>query len=272
MKTSPQASTRPLRGIAALLDDSERKELFRKYVYFLGWVELLILVVCWLYQLGDRGSDRFGPVEIPFPWKLYFLISFLAPIAITFLIGLVIVGFNKYFAEPQTTEESVFETEGMGSSEEGHGRTYQLKKLVLWLQRLPFLALLLLLGVAAGLLYKLDVFMTFLANMGDRPLKMILISAAILLAVVSIFAFLLILLNYQLRKRSMDYQYKSEVAERFGLIILDDNTVLNSQGRLLIQGNKGKKLLPVLPSEPVGPEPADSTSSLPPHTAELKTS
>ena len=99
----------PLRGIAALFDDSERKELLRKYLYFLGWVELLILAVCYLYRLGDGVYDSFGPVEQSFPWKAYFLISFLAPIAISFLIGTVIVGFNKYFGEPEPAAGTVSE-------------------------------------------------------------------------------------------------------------------------------------------------------------------
>ena len=79
--------TKELRGIGALFSEVERKDLFRKYLYFLCWIELGILITCWLYQLGDSGSI--------FPWRLYFLIAFLAPIAITFLAGTIVAGFNK---------------------------------------------------------------------------------------------------------------------------------------------------------------------------------
>ncbi len=89
--------SKSLPGIAALFDDMERKDIFRKYLYFLGWVELGILLTCWLYQIGDSGRDG-DPV---FPWRLYFLVAFLAPVAITFLLGTVVVGFNRYFAEPE---------------------------------------------------------------------------------------------------------------------------------------------------------------------------
>ena len=52
--------SKSLPGIAALFDDMERKDIFRKYLYFLGWVELGILLTCWLYQIGDRRA-RLSP-------------------------------------------------------------------------------------------------------------------------------------------------------------------------------------------------------------------
>ena len=88
MKTSSNTTARPRHGIAALFDDFERKELFKKYLIFLGWIEIFIFASCWLYNIGNDGYDKYGPVEAPFPWRAYFLISFLAPVAITFLMGI----------------------------------------------------------------------------------------------------------------------------------------------------------------------------------------
>jgi len=36
----------------------------------------------------------------------------------------------------------------------------------------------------------------------------------------------------------MEYRYRSEMAERFGLIILEDNTVFNNEGKLVSHGKK----------------------------------
>ena len=99
MNAASEKTPKGLRGIAALYDDMERKNIFRKYLYFLGWVELGILLTCWLYQIGDSGQ-----AEPVFPWRLYFLIAFLAPVAITFLLGTIVAGFNRYFAEPEQAE------------------------------------------------------------------------------------------------------------------------------------------------------------------------
>ncbi len=248
MKTSAQPSRKPLKGIAALYDDFERKELFRKYVFFLAWVEVLILAVCWLNQLGDGATERMGVVEASFPWKTYFLVSFLTPVAITFILGVIIVGFNKYFSDAEPAEEatsSLFDAEDI--VEDKSSRIYKLSRLVGWMQKLPFLALLLLLCIGAVLFYKLDVFIAFMANVGEKSVHFLIISGAVLLGIASIFAVLLIVMNYKLRKKSMDYQYKSDVADRFGLIILDDNTVLNKDGKMLVQGKNWQGTVPLIP-------------------------
>lgn len=255
MKNPTEASKKPLRGVAALFDDFERKELFRKYLFFLGWVELLIFVTCWLFQLGD-SHDAYGPVETSFPWKAYFLVSFLAPVAISFLIGLVIVGFNKYFAENEP-ESDTPPADAAEAPEEKESRIYKLHAIVTWVQRLPFLALLLLLIVAAGFFYKLDAILTFVGQVGEKSVKIFLVFGAVLVVLAAVFALVLIVLNFQLRKRSMAYQYKSEVAERFGLIILEDNSVINREGQLLISGKNGKDHVPLLPAKPGSAEKTD---------------
>lgn len=261
MKTA-ESTNRSLGGIAALFDDAERKVLFKKYLYLLGWIELLILVICWLYQVGDSAQNRLGSTEESFPWRIYFVVAFLAPVAITFLVGMVVVGFNKYFGAAKDAVPDV-SGEVPHEADDKSGRIYKLNRMVNLLRQLPFLALLLLLGVAVGFFYKLDVIMSFIGSVGEKSVRIFLISAAILLALLSVFALILIVLNFQLRKRSMEYQYRSEVAERFGLIILDDNTVLNSEGKLLINGKKWKESVPLLTSEPAGAAGRDAEAAGP---------
>lgn len=247
MKKAAETKSGTLRGIGALFDDYERKELFRKYLFFLGWIEILIFVVCWFYQMGDGGYSMNGPVDIPFPWKTYFTVSFLAPVAITFIIGVIIVGFNKYFVGDAEVAPEDNDATGVEEAADNSSRLVKIQKTIVWLQKLPFLALLLLLGVGVGFFYKLDAITSFLGIVGEKSVKFFLISAAILVGLASIFGLILIFLNYKLRKKSMDYQYKSEMAERFGLIILDDNTVLNSEGKLLVNGQQLKDAVPLLP-------------------------
>ena len=261
MKKPPEATSSSLRGIASLFDDFERKELFKKYLFFLGWIELLILGACWIYQLGSGSHDQYGPVDLPFPWKSYFLIAFLTPVAITFLVGMIIVGFNKYFAEAEPARErsgtAPFDDTQLNTT----GRLASLQRVVSWVQKLPFLALLLLLTVAVALFYKLDAILLFVGAVGEKSVKIILFSAIGLVAIISVFLLILIVLNFQLRKKSMDYQYRSEVAERFGLIILDDMTVLNNEGKLLVAGKKGRGALPLLPAQTGDHSPPDQPSA-----------
>jgi hypothetical protein len=265
MNAASEKSPKGLRGIAALYDDMERKNIFRKYLYFLGWVELGILLTCWLYQIGDSGQ-----AEPVFPWRLYFLIAFLAPVAITFLLGTIVAGFNRYFAEPEQAEP--VEPEFEAGENAGVGKIQQLSRMVALVQKLPFLALLLLLGLSVAFFYKLDAIGALIGSVGERSVKIVLISLGVILLLASIFALILIILNYRLRKSAMEYQYKSQVAERFGLVILEDNTVLNSSGKLLVNGRKFKhanKLLPELPRESESTEdPCSGSASRP---ADLET-
>ncbi|SFM89008.1 hypothetical protein [Thermodesulforhabdus norvegica] len=231
-------------GVSSFFSIEERKEILRKYLYFLGWLEVLIFVGCWIYQLGSYETPGAGPVDIPFPWKAYFALAFLAPIATTFIIGTILVGFNRYFGEGEIAPGpagSEFPEEAESSE-----KIRKLYRIVRWFHHVPFLGLLLLLGMAVGFFYKLDTILALIGTFGEQTIKAILILLVSLLALVSCFAMILILLNYRLRKRAMEYQFRSEMAEKFGLIILEDNTVIDRNGRLLIQGKKWKKALPSL--------------------------
>lgn len=249
MKNSSSTAKSRLSSIAALFDDQERKQLFRKYVIFLGWVEVFILLICWLYRLGNRGYDRFGPVQIPFPWETYFLVSFLAPVAITFLIAIVILAFNRYFGDGDST--SATEQTGQPVAEdiplERTGRGYKFYLMVSWLQRLPLLGLLLLLAAAVGIVYKIDAIAAFVSDVGSKSLHVLLVGGAVVLGVAAVLAVTIMVLNYKLRKHTMEYQYKSEVAQRFGLVILDDSTVLNREGKVLVAGKNLREEIELLP-------------------------
>ena len=125
-----------------------------------------------------------------------------------------------------------------------------MSRLVAWVRKLPFLALLLLLGLSVAFFYKLDAIGTLIGTIGERSVKIVLTSLGVILLLASIFALILIVLNYRLRKSAMEYQYKAQVAEKFGLVILEDNTVLNSSGKLLVNGKKFKQANGSCPSCP----------------------
>jgi len=279
MKGSTTTATRrTIKGIATLFDDNERKQLFRKYLFFLGWVEVAILVITVLYQLGNQGYDQNGPIPIPFPWRMYFVISFLTPVAITFLIGVIIVGFNKYFTDPDNVEHDTHlhatataaGVDGAAVGPDANTRMQKFQDVVHQLQRLPFLSLLLLLAVAVAVFSKLDTILTFVGAVGESSVRILLISIGVLVTLASVFALVLILLSYRLRKKSMEYQYRTEMGQRFGLLILEDNTVINSEGRLLIQGKKWKDTVALLPAVTQDNLLAEESAVSPPGPHEIK--
>lgn len=267
MDAADQKVKKNLSGVAALFDDAERKELFRKYLIFLAWLEVAIFLGCWLYQLGTDGYDRFGPVERHFPWKVYFLVAFLSPVAVTFLLGTIVAGFNRYFAVHSTAHESELgEKNGMHAAVED-GKIYKLAALVAWMQKLPYLGLLVLLAAAIGIVYHLDVVLRVIGEIGEHTVRVGLMAGGALLAAACFFALIFLLLNYKLRKRSMEYHYKSQVAEKYGLVILEDNTVLNRDGKLLVRGKKWKDAVPLLDVTPESSSRSVPQEALPQATA-----
>ena len=75
-------------GLATLFDGVELKSFFINYLWFIVAVEILIFLVSFLGNLG--------PNKGPFPWKFYFYVSFVTPVAITFLLGVFILAFNQF--------------------------------------------------------------------------------------------------------------------------------------------------------------------------------
>ncbi len=241
-----------------LFNPEEKKELLRKYLYFLGWIEILIFVGCWIYQLGSTNVDRMGnPVDIPFPWKAYFTISFLAPILITFVIGVIIAGFNRYLIDKAGQDQETAPEKEISQDE---AKQPKILKLIGYIQHVPFLGLLLLLGFGVVILYNIDTIMAVIGTIGEKTVKITIMFIIGIIALISIFAMVLIVLNYKLRKRSMEYRFRTEMADRFGLIILEDNTVLNHKGELLVQGKKWKKSLPIKEAKQSKEDKASSTN------------
>jgi hypothetical protein len=214
------------KGLASLFDDYEIKDLFRRFIQLLVVIEVLIFLVCWVYQLGlDQVAATGQVVDIPFPWKAYFLVSFIAPVAVTFLAGIAVVGFNSFIYGRRG--EPIFK------EEQKDGTSARLAKIANFCLQLPFLFLLLLLGVLVGAVYNMGEIIQFLGRFGESATRFILIGLAGLLVAGTIFGVVRMVLNYKLRKKNMEYAYKREVMDRLGIAIVDEQTVLDREGRLV---------------------------------------
>lgn len=234
------------RGLAALFDEYELKDLFRKYVYLLLVLEGLIFLVCWVYQLGlDEVAVTGKPVDIPFPWKTYFLVAFSAPIAVTFLVGIVVAGFNTF----------VYGHRGqpLVRARKEDGTETRLAAIINFCLQLPFLMILGLVGVLIGVLFNLDVILEFLARFGEATARIVLIALGALLAAATVYAVVRLVLQYKLRAKNLEYEYKREVMEKLGIAIVD-NTVIHKDAGILSTGDTA-----ALPKLPPGALPPGSS-------------
>jgi hypothetical protein len=212
------------RGIASLFGESELKSLFKKYLVWMIIIEAFIFFVCWVYQLGIDQFSETGQSNVPFPWKIYFLVAFLAPIMITFLLGIITLAFNKY----------IYGTDpGDGLEGDDASKGGRIRNVYTSLVQLPFLLSLLLLAGMAGAIYNLDTIMLFLGRFGEASIKVIFIVLGVVGLGGSAYGLIRMVLNYKLRKQTMDYEYKRDVMDRLGVAVLDDKTVVTPQGRII---------------------------------------
>lgn len=224
-QASSSTSTAPTRkGIAALFEKEELKDLFIKYLILIGVIEGFIFFVSFLSQLG--------PENTLFPWKSYFFAAFIVPLTITFLLGVIVLGFDRYLYghQPVSSEGSL----GLSASEH-QGRVQKFHAFIYVIRQMPFLMGLLMLVVLSGVVYKLDGILAVIGHVGERTAYYLLITLAVLLAVSVVLGLVWMFMSYNLRKKSMEYQYKykKDVVDKTGLIILEGDRVMDQQGNML---------------------------------------
>lgn len=184
-------------GIARLFTGDEVKSFFQRYIFVIVLIEVGIFIACWMYQLGLVGEDRFGHITRAFPWKTYFLMAFLAPVTLTFLLGLVVGAFNIFLhGELQQDAEGI-----------RAGGPRWLRSLL----QIPFLVLLLLLGMVAGLVYRMDEILYFMDHAGSAMLDVVRVVGILAVICGSGVGVLWMVLSYRLKKKALECHYKAEV-------------------------------------------------------------
>ncbi|MGE4519627.1 MAG: hypothetical protein AB7E04_08985 [Desulfobacteraceae bacterium] len=214
------------KGLFSLFSGRELKSFFKKYIAFIVAVEILIFMICWLYQIGAAGYDRFGPVERGFPWKVYFITAFLVPVGITFMFGVFIVTFEHLFFHGR---------KGIGKGErEDEKRTERLRLFLNFIFHSPFLTFVLALGVISLLFFDFDRLWVFFENTGDslfESFKMVLAGAV---GGLTLLGFGWLFFRYKLKKKEMDYLFRLRLAEKTGVAWIEKDKVIEKDGKIII--------------------------------------
>ena len=208
--------------IASYFSKADRKKLFFDYLKLIAILEIVIFIVVALWS----SDDKYHRVYTPFPWREYLFVSFAFPIMLTFLMGVIITGFNYFLGQDVMSGTEEEEVDGHDIALVGH------------LKRLPLLSILFLLLVTIFGLYNIHAIMAWLSSLTSSTfafLSYVLAGAGV---VVTIYMLFFLFFKYRLNQRQMKYQYYTQISERHGLIILDDRTVLHKNGQLLVQGKR----------------------------------
>ena len=228
-------SSTPLKGIATLFEREELKDLFIKYLILIGVIEGFIFFVSFISQLG--------PENVPFPWKSFFFAAFIVPLTITFLLGIIVIGFDRYLYGHQPGGDEG--GSGHLSAAEHQSRIHKFHAAIYVIRQVPFLLGLLLLVVLAAVGYKLDVIMSVIGHIGEETVFYVSVGLAVVLGATLLMGLIWMFMSYNLRKKNMEYQYqyKKDVVEQTGMIILDDDRIMDNKGMLLTD-NRPRQLPP----------------------------
>lgn len=212
-------------GIAGILQKTEIKEYFDTLFILVGGIEFVIFIA---HFIGSIGAEK-GP----FPWKQYFFVSFMAPVVLMFIIGLVVVGFNYYLYGSQQAAFDLEESPFVGTKIKRFGHSF--KFLFSIIQQVPVLAGLFILGIGSVVLFKLDVILKVLGHIGEKTAFYLFILLCVLVSGGLIFLIFWLYWQFKLQKFNIqrEWEYKQRVIETSGLIILDDNTVFNQKGEVI---------------------------------------
>ncbi len=226
----PQSSGRQqAKGVAALFEKEELKDILRCYLGTIFVIEGFIFFVSFLSQIG--------PESVPFPWKSYFFAAFIIPLTITFLLGIIILSFDRYIFGHQNISDEVSNI--FQAASETRSRIQKFHASLFVIRQFPFLLGLLSLLVLSVTAYKLNDILVVVGHVGERTAHYLFIGLAVLLAIAVVIGLIWMFLSYNLRKKTLEYefQYKKEVIEKTGLILIGADRVMNSDGRMLSFNN-----------------------------------
>lgn len=214
-------------------DPLDRRYIFNSFLVVVALVEVLILLFTLVWQM-DEGLIG-GPVKVvPFPWKEYLLVAFAAPIALVFLFGVIVRGFQA-----------------MAPAEQPGGSPEDIVKKQTWRPRLwffigvpAFLAMLAMVVFGGRLFAGLTLLIKALGLGGTYVL-------AALLALAGLYFPLRLILNYRLQKRALELRYLEYLADRHGLVMTDP-----ADAKPLTKVNSSEKLRLPEPSAKSPEKPA----------------
>lgn len=219
-------------GLAASFTDQEVKNLFFSYLTTMLLVEGLIFFFTFINHLASEGGA--------FPWKPYLFATFITPVAITFVFGLILLTFNRFFFGRR---ESVSDSEASPFSG-GWGKGERMATFLQLIHRLPLLFSMLLLITATALAYKLEDIIIYVAAAGATTAKYLFFTLIGILIVTAVGVGIWVALSYRLKNKTLsaDHQYRMQLMEQFGMVLLEDGTMLDKQGKVVYRNGVAGEL------------------------------
>ena len=216
-------------GLAATFSPEEVKKLFLSYLVTILSIEGLIFFLCYIYLLATNS--------VAFPWKPYLFATFIAPIATTFVFGMILLVFNRFFFNelPPPYEGIRSTTPGFGVSKGDRIATF-----FHVVHRLPILFSMFLLIAVTAFAYKLDAIVIYLAQVGESTAQYLFYTLIGVLIAAATGIAIWMFLSYRIRQKTLHsgHQYRMQIMDQFGMVLLEDGTMINKDGEVVYQNQQ----------------------------------
>ena len=215
---------RPI-GIATIFEKQEIKEYFNTFFILIGSIELVIFLAHFIGSIG--------PAKSPFPWKQYFFMSFISPLIILIIVGLIVVGFNYYIFGDNFSPKDVepFSSSDTAGARLGHSFNHFFSAI----RQVPVIMGFFALSISAVVLYRFDMILRFIGDVGEKTAYYGFVVLSVVAGGALIFLLFWLFWDFRLHKYKLErqWEFKKQVMEKTGLIILDNNVVLNEEGKAI---------------------------------------
>ncbi len=213
-------------GLASTFNQQEVKNLFSSYLTTMLVVEVLIFFFCFINHLA---TDSYA-----FPWKPYLFATFITPIAITFVFGLILLTFNRFFFKESNDNDDDFRSLYPRA---GMDKGVRITTFLQIVHRLPFLFSMFLLIAATALAYKMDDIVLYTAQAGAVTARYLFFALIGILIMAAIGLAVWMILSYRLRRSALTtgHQYRMQLMEQFGMVLLEDGTMIDKDGNIVYQ-------------------------------------
>ena len=220
-------TTHQSQGVASLFEGRELKSFFKAYIYILFVLEILIFFISFLCQLD--------PIHIPFPWRYYLLASFLTPVVLTFLLGVIVKSFNLFYFGLDKTVEAPPASDGAEGKEKTASN--KLNSSMRFFHQVPFLFTLLLLILGAIFVSQIDHIMAYVDVVGEEALIYGMTILGVLTFIATVLAVFWLVIKFKLEKIRYQYEYKRDVMVQLGMLVTEDDKLLDHNGRVISLAN-----------------------------------
>ena len=191
------------------LSEKQRRELWLYIAVSIVGVELMIATGAVLYSFISAGPDASGATHITFPWLSWGALSAVAPALILLLVHLADVG--------------LFRAPGGASSEQEWQKLLpeRMQKLYRIIKGAPVVAVLIGIVLLGAALLTLDGALGALQRFGSALLPHLPYIIGGIGGVVVVAILAVAWLNYRTRRLIAEYDFRREVLEKTGVIIVD---------------------------------------------------